>query len=164
MLPDPPPLRAATASVEQTRALGAALARVLQAGDVVVLTGDLGAGKTALTQGIGVGLGLDAAEVTSPTFALVAEHQGSALRLLHADVYRLDGPDDAEDLALAEQVEDPDTVAVVEWGERVLPVLPDDRLDVVIEPGEGLEDRVFALHLRGPSWEARRGRVLAALA
>ena len=157
-----PPVTATSDSPGRTRALGAALAPHLQPGDVVLLSGELGAGKTVLVQGIAAGLGVDE-PATSPTFALVHEHQGVRLRLLHADAWRLASPEEAVDLALAEEVDDGSTALVVEWGELAAAALPGDHLRVVLQPGAGEEDRTLALFLEGPSWEARRDRLLAAL-
>lgn len=157
-----PPVTAASDSPVRTRALGAALARHLQPGDVVLLTGDLGAGKTVLVQGIAAGLGVDE-PATSPTFALVHEHRGDDLRLLHADAWRLASPEEAVDLALAEEVDDGGTALVVEWGERAAAALPGDHLRVVLGPGPGDDDRTLELFLEGSSWETRRDRLRAAL-
>lgn len=111
-----------------TRALAGALAGLVADGDLLVLTGDLGAGKTCFTQGLGAGLGVED-RITSPTFTLVAEYQGR-LRLHHLDVYRLDGPADTTDLDLHELAED--GVTVVEWGEQIDTALGTDRLVVEI--------------------------------
>ncbi len=111
------------------RAYGRALAPRLKRGDVVLLHGDLGAGKTTLTQGIAAGLGVRG-PVQSPTFAIVAEHDGVAadgqpLRLYHLDLYRLGGIDDLEDLGY-DQYRDPvDGVSVIEWPERAGERLPE---------------------------------------
>ncbi len=157
-----PPVTATSDSPGRTRALGAALAPHLLAGDVVLLSGELGAGKTVLVQGIAAGLGVDE-PATSPTFALVHEHHGAGLRLLHADAWRLASPEEAVDLALAEEGDDGGTALVVEWGELAAAALPGDHLRVVLQPGPGDEDRTLELFLEGPSWESRRGRLLAAL-
>jgi tRNA threonylcarbamoyladenosine biosynthesis protein TsaE len=156
------PVQATTDSPARTRALGAALALQLQPGDVVLLSGELGSGKTVLVQGIAAGLGVDE-PATSPTFALVHEHRGTDLRLLHADAWRLTSPQEAVDLALAEEVDDGATALVVEWGELAAAAIPGDHLRVVIHPGPDEDDRTFELFLDGPSWEARRHRLLAAL-
>ncbi|MEO5679980.1 MAG: tRNA (adenosine(37)-N6)-threonylcarbamoyltransferase complex ATPase subunit type 1 TsaE, partial [Acidimicrobiales bacterium] len=124
--------------------------------------GDLGAGKTVLVQGIAAGLGV-AETPTSPTFALVHEHEGTELRLLHADAWRLASPAEAVDLALAEEVDDGRSVLVVEWGELAAAALPGDHLRIVLAPGRREEDRTLQLVLEGPSWEARRDRLLATL-
>lgn len=158
-----PPVTASSDSPGGTRALGAALARLLQPGDVVLLSGDLGAGKTVLVQGIAAGLGVEEA-VTSPTFALLHEHQGSGLRLLHADAWRLASPAEAVDLALAEEVDDGRSALVVEWGELAASALPGDHLRIVITSGPSDEQRTIQLLLEGPSWEGRRDDLLAGLA
>jgi tRNA threonylcarbamoyladenosine biosynthesis protein TsaE len=104
-------------SESDTEALAAVLARDLRPGDIVTLSGDLGAGKTAFVRGLARGLGLDPAEVSSPTFALVHEHRGGRLPLFHVDLYRLTSAD-AEDLGLDELgVED--GVLAIEWPERL---------------------------------------------
>ncbi len=111
-----------------TRALATALADLVSDGDLLVLTGDLGAGKTCFTQGLGAGLGVQE-RITSPTFTLAAEYEGR-LRLHHLDVYRLDGPADTTDLDLHELAED--GVTVVEWGEQIDTALGADRLVIEI--------------------------------
>ena len=154
-------IEARTGSVDDTRDLGAALAGVLQAGDIVLLVGDLGAGKTALTQGLGRGLGVEG-PVTSPTFALVHEHPGR-LRLLHADVYRLDALSEVVDLGLPELVDagpfgggpDDGAVAVVEWGDRAAPALPADVCEVRLDFGDDEDERRVTLRTVGPAWAAR---------
>lgn len=158
----PPPVTASSDSPDRTRAIGAALALHLEPGDVVLLSGDLGAGKTVLVQGIAAGLGVED-PVTSPTFALLHEHQGAALRLLHADAWRLASPAEAVDLALAEEVDDGRTALVVEWGELVVTALPGDHLRIVLGGGRGDDDRMIRLFLEGQSWQARRRSLLAAL-
>jgi tRNA threonylcarbamoyladenosine biosynthesis protein TsaE len=152
-------VRTTTNGAAATRALGSGLAPLLVEGDVVLLTGDLGAGKTVLVQGIADGLGIEDA-VTSPTFALVEEHRApSGLRLLHVDVYRLEHTAEIVELGLGEEVDDGSTVAVVEWGEKAAGALAGDRLEVVISDGEEPDERTFALFPIGPSWEARRGQL-----
>ncbi|MFV0526034.1 MAG: tRNA (adenosine(37)-N6)-threonylcarbamoyltransferase complex ATPase subunit type 1 TsaE [Acidimicrobiales bacterium] len=130
-----------TTGADATRAVGAALAGVLGPGDVVVLTGDLGAGKTCLTQGLAAALGVKA-RVTSPTFTLHAAYDtAGGAHLHHLDVYRLGGVDEAVDLDLDELVET--GITVVEWGERIAGALPAERLELTLryaEPG-GAGDR-----------------------
>ena len=130
-------LTTTTTAVARTRALGRRLARLLRAGDVVLLQGPLGAGKTALAQGVGVGLKVDG-RVTSPTFVLVALHEGGSLPLYHADLYRLTASEEVDDLQLAAQAAA--GVLLVEWPERGLEALPDEHLLVAIEPVEGEPD------------------------
>ena len=140
-------LRAATA--EDTRAIGAALAPLLRPGDGVALTGELGAGKTILVQGVARGLGYGGS-VVSPTFTLVREYRTERLTLIHVDVYRLDRVQDVVDLDLQELL-DEDGVLLVEWGDTVEALLPPDHLVIELTvpghgsgqgPGEGEERRV----------------------
>jgi tRNA threonylcarbamoyladenosine biosynthesis protein TsaE len=153
-----PSLQARTKSVDDTRALAAELAPLARAGDIIVLAGDLGTGKTAFTQGFARGLGVTDA-VTSPTFTLVHPYQGR-LRLLHADVYRLDRLHEVVDLGLVEQLDDHAAVACIEWGDLAEPVLPADFLEVRLgycEGDEGTDDeRTVAFRIVGPGWAPRR--------
>ena len=123
-----------TDSPDATRAVAAALGELLVAGDLVLLVGDLGAGKTAFAQGLARGLGIDE-PVTSPTFTIVQEYEGR-LRLAHVDVYRLDRVQDLYDLGFDELVDD-DGVTVVEWGDLVEQAVPAEHLVVRIELGCG---------------------------
>ena len=122
-------LTIATSSVARTRALGRRLARLLHPGDVLLLHGPLGAGKTALAQGVGAGLKVEG-PVNSPSFVLLAKHEGKT-PLYHADLYRLTSVEEVEELALAEQATD--GVLLVEWPERGLDALPDEHLLVALE-------------------------------
>jgi len=130
----PAPAAYDTPDAETMRALGRALASVLGPGDVVVLSGELGAGKTTLTQGLGAGLGVRG-DVTSPTFVIARVHPSLAdgPTLVHADAYRLGGVAELEDLDLDTSLDD--AVTVVEWGEGLAEGLADDRLEVRIERG-----------------------------
>jgi tRNA threonylcarbamoyladenosine biosynthesis protein TsaE len=127
-------LEARTTSPEDTRAFAAALAMLLEPGDVVLLVGDLGAGKTTFTQGLAAGLGV-AEQVTSPTFTLVRPYAcgaaGAVRTLHHADLYRLDHLQEVVDLGLGELVEE-QAVAVVEWGDVGEPVLGRHALTVTL--------------------------------
>ena len=114
-------LPAETASPAATVALGREIAGRLGSGDVVALSGDLGAGKTHLAKGVAAGLGLDPAAVTSPTFAIVQEHGDGAL--LHLDLYRVESDDEAARLGLADLL-DGEAVALVEWPGRAAGWLP----------------------------------------
>ena len=154
-------IRCATTSEHQTRDLGEALAPLAGEGDVVILTGDLGAGKTRFTQGFA--RGLDISEpVTSPTFTLVRIYDGR-LRLQHADLYRMEGSDEVADLVLGD-LADPTAVSLIEWGDAALGLLGDDVLDVRIELGADDDDRVITLTPVGPTWTARRHALEKALA
>jgi len=127
--------RLETGSADETRALAGAVAGTVTAGDVLLLTGDLGAGKTTFAQGFGQALGVVDA-ITSPTFVLVHHYEctaGTVDTLLHADLYRLDQLAEVADLGLGELVEDR-AVALVEWGEAGAPVLGDGALSVTLEP------------------------------
>ena len=119
-------------SPAQTRRFGARLGHLLQAGDLICLEGDLGTGKTRLAQGIGQGMGI-VEPITSPTFTLVAEYRPSpsAPPLFHIDVYRLDDPvDEAIAFGLDEYLDE--GVCVIEWAERVKPILPAERLWITL--------------------------------
>ncbi|QGV79027.1 tRNA (adenosine(37)-N6)-threonylcarbamoyltransferase complex ATPase subunit type 1 TsaE [Streptomyces ficellus] len=140
---------------EQTQDLGRTLAKLLRPGDLVMLTGELGAGKTTLTRGLGEGLGVRGA-VTSPTFVIARVHPSltGGPALVHVDAYRLGGGlDEMEDLDL--DVSLPDSVVVVEWGEGKVEDLTDDRLHVVIHRVVGSTDddrRVVTLSGYGERW------------
>jgi tRNA threonylcarbamoyladenosine biosynthesis protein TsaE len=154
-------LRATTSSVASTRQLAAALAELARGGDVVLLAGDLGAGKTAFAQGFGAALGVPEA-VTSPTFTLVNRYEGR-LAMYHLDVYRLERLEEVADLGLAEFL-DEGAVMLIEWGDTITPVLPADFLEVRITLGDGDDDRVFELRTVGARWSARQRALAAALA
>ncbi|WP_329118558.1 tRNA (adenosine(37)-N6)-threonylcarbamoyltransferase complex ATPase subunit type 1 TsaE [Streptomyces sp. NBC_01465] len=151
-------------SPEEMRELGLRLAAVVRPGDLVMLTGELGAGKTTLTRGLGEGLGVRGA-VTSPTFVIARVHPplGDGPALVHVDAYRLGGGlDEMEDLDL--DVSLPESVVVVEWGDGKVEELSDDRLRVVIDRAVGDTDderRVVTVTGVGERW-AEAG--LAALA
>jgi tRNA threonylcarbamoyladenosine biosynthesis protein TsaE len=123
-----PPLSLVTHSAAETRAVGAALARLLPPGAVVLLHGDLGAGKTTLTQGIAHGLGIRE-PIQSPTFTLVGEHDG----LYHLDLYRLAGEDDLDSFGWDHYLSPADAITVVEWPERAGSWLPEEYLLVQME-------------------------------
>lgn len=116
---------------DATRALGREIAARLAPGDVVALSGDLGAGKTTLTQGLAEGLGVTG-DVLSPTFALMSEHRGGRVPLLHVDAYRLNGAAEAEHLGLDEYL-DNGWALVLEWPENIAGALPDDGPKVHLE-------------------------------
>lgn len=111
---------------------GEAIGRALRAPALVTLTGDLGAGKTTLTQAICRGLGVTT-PVTSPTFSLIHEYDASAARVVHCDLYRLDSARAVELLGLDDMLADPSTIVIVEWPERAGPLLPQASLAVTLE-------------------------------
>jgi len=148
-----------TATVDETRALGAAVATLVGTGDVVVLVGDLGAGKTAFVQGFAASLGVTA-PVTSPTFTLANRYEGR-LVVNHLDVYRFDCPEEVSDLALPELLDD--GVTLVEWGDTIASALPSEHLSVTIRFGDGDDDRSIELRGQGATWNRRADRLRAAL-
>jgi tRNA threonylcarbamoyladenosine biosynthesis protein TsaE len=150
-----------TSSAEETREVGEAIASLLRARDAVVLTGELGAGKTTFAQGVARGLGIEEL-VSSPTFTLVKEYSGF-LDLAHVDVYRLDKLQDVVDLGLDELGRGED-VLLVEWGDTIEELLPDDRLRVELTTGGDEDDvRVIAISTVGASWHERSGALEAAV-
>jgi tRNA threonylcarbamoyladenosine biosynthesis protein TsaE len=122
-------LTVTTLSPEETRIVGAALAPTLLPGDVVSLSGDLGAGKTAFVQGLAAALGVTR-QVTSPTFTIVHEYQGR-FPIAHLDVYRLDSFQEVLDLGFEEYM-DGGSIVLVEWGEAIAPLLPRRHLEIFI--------------------------------
>lgn len=145
-------IEVATSSVAGTRILAGEVASHLQPGDLLVLVGDLGAGKTAFVQGLASALGVTA-PVTSPTFTLHQRYEGR-LRVHHLDVYRLNGPDEASDLDIGGLLDD-DAVTLIEWGDTILAALPPDLLEVRFTFAEGDDERVIAFTAIGPSWADR---------
>jgi tRNA threonylcarbamoyladenosine biosynthesis protein TsaE len=150
-----------TTGVEGTRALAGRIAELARPRDLLLLVGDLGAGKTAFAQGFARALGVDE-QVTSPTFTLVRTYQGR-LAMHHLDVYRLDRLQEADDLGLAELVDDHEGVTLIEWGDAVTPVLPRDYLEVRLTFGPGDDDRDLQLTVVGRSWAPRADALAAAL-
>jgi tRNA threonylcarbamoyladenosine biosynthesis protein TsaE len=131
------------------RALGERLAQLLRAGDLVILSGPLGAGKTTLVQGIGTGLGVRGA-VTSPTFVIARVHPGPVVPLVHADAYRLGSVIEVDDLDL----DTANSVTVVEWGEGLAEGLADDRLEISISPDPDSQGRTVRIIGHGERWRA----------
>lgn len=170
-------------SLSDTRAIAAAVAGLARPGDVILLVGDLGVGKTAFAQGFGAALGVTE-PITSPTFTLVQSYEAPDLTLHHADLYRLERTGEIADLALAELAES-GGVVLVEWGDVLGGMLPGGHLAVVIEIDEravGAPDtvdhldtvddpdsvdtldepaRIIELHGEGAAWAARWERLEA---
>jgi tRNA threonylcarbamoyladenosine biosynthesis protein TsaE len=138
-------------SPADTHTLGRALGALLQPGDLVLLVGPLGAGKTALTQGIGAGLGVRE-PVTSPTFVISRVHRDGRIPLVHVDAYRLGGMADVDDLDLDGTMGE--SVTVVEWGEGLVEQLADEHLLIRLDRRDD-DVRTAVLVPHGPSWEAR---------
>jgi tRNA threonylcarbamoyladenosine biosynthesis protein TsaE len=145
-------LRVVTRSPQETSILGTALAALLLPGDIVSLTGELGAGKTVFVQGLATALGAEG-PVTSPSFTLVHEY-AARYRILHLDVYRLDSFQEVLDLGF-EELLDPDAIVLLEWGDAVEPLLPRTYLTVdlrrVADP-DSTEERIVTFRPRGLEW------------
>jgi tRNA threonylcarbamoyladenosine biosynthesis protein TsaE len=162
------PVRWTSESPDATRELAGRVAALCRSGDVVLLVGDLGAGKTVFAQGFAAALGVPG-PVTSPTFALVRQYRCGAHSpvgvLIHGDVYRTGSLDEVADLALAELVEE-DAVALVEWGELAAPALGDSALEVTLvapDPLGAPARRALTLVGRG-HWAERSDAVAELLA
>ena len=143
-------IQVTTSSPEETRLLGACLAPTLLPGDVISLSGDLGAGKTVFVQGVATALGVEM-RVTSPAFTIVNEYEGR-FPVIHMDVYRLDSFQEVLDLGF-EELLDPGAILLVEWGEAVTPLVPRSYLEVQItqSPEEG-DQRTVMFVPRAPDW------------
>lgn len=148
-----------TDDVEQTRALAAAVASLVGVGDLLVLVGDLGAGKTHFTQGFARACGVTE-PVTSPTFTLANRYVGDVV-VNHLDAYRLDDAGDADDLAIPELIED--GVTLIEWGNNIAAALPADRLEIRIDLGEGDDERKVTFVPLGALWRGRSSLLATAV-
>ena len=147
-----PPAELRIATDEDMRDLGRRLAPLLRAGDLVILAGPLGAGKTTLVQGIGVGLGVRG-PVTSPTFVIARVHPaltGSGPALVHADAYRLGSFSEVDDLDL--DTDAGSAVTVVEWGTGLAEPLAEDRLEITIKPDQDGDVRTVRINGHGARW------------
>ena len=145
-------IEAATHAPGETKRLAGALAELARPGDLLVLAGDLGAGKTAFTQGFGAALGV-ADRITSPTFTLVSSYDGR-LVLNHLDVYRLDQLNEVLDIGLPEML-DEGGVTLIEWGDAITSALPTDYLLIRLAYGDTDDDRQLEIEPRGSAWSAR---------
>ena len=154
-------LRARSTSVDDTRALAAALAELARPGDLLLLAGELGAGKTAFAQGFGLALGVRE-PITSPTFTLASQYEGR-LDLNHLDVYRMEQLAEVLDVGLPEML-DEDGVTLVEWGDAIIPALRPDYLVVRLTYGEGDDERLVEVEAVGARWSARVRALSLALA
>ena len=149
-----------TESSAATEALARVVSDHIRGGDVVLLAGDLGAGKTVFARGLAHGLGVTE-PVVSPTFTLAREYRGR-VRVVHADVYRLDYVRELSDLGFDDA--DDDTVTIVEWGDVVRGAFGIDRLEVRLEFVPTVDDaRRITLDAAGPEWPARFGALRAAI-
>src|SRR6516162_9688859 len=131
-----------THSAEETVALGRELAAALKPGSMVLLRGDLGAGKTTLVKGIAEGFqAAEADRVTSPTFTLIHEYRGSEVTLYHIDLYRVDTPRELDTLAL-DDLRDANSILLIEWGEKFERFVRERDVEIAIEH-QGGDDRIF---------------------
>lgn len=140
--------RLRTRSEAGTLALGELLAELLRPPKLVVLRGELGAGKTTLVRGIAAALGAPAEEVTSPTFTLVHEYSGRTTQLFHLDLYRLEAERELEGIGLWEFAGEPGTLVIVEWGDRFASVMERADAEISIEPGEQETERLLLVRWR----------------
>lgn len=147
-------LQVTTHSAEETRILGAALAPLLLPGDVISLSGDLGAGKTCLVQGLATALGAPG-RITSPSFTIVHEYE-ARYPIVHLDVYRLDSFQEVLDLGFEEFL-DPRAILILEWGDAVEPLLPRSHLRIELRQGdpEQEDDRIVLFKPRGEEWNRK---------
>jgi tRNA threonylcarbamoyladenosine biosynthesis protein TsaE len=146
-------------SLQHTKTLGDVLGRIAQPGDIITLAGSLGAGKTALTQAIGHGLGVDPRiYITSPTFSLLLEYKGR-IPLYHMDLYRLGNKSEIESLGLPEYFYN-DGLTVIEWPERLGNLMPEERLHInLIISGES--SRTAKLTAHGEYWQKKVADILS---
>ena len=119
-------------NAEETIAIGEKIGLLLQKGDVIAMTGTLGAGKTTITKGIAKALGVEE-NITSPTFCLISEYSGKKLPLYHMDVYRLEGAEDFINLGVEEMLYG-DGVCIIEWSEKVMSELPKKTIKMTLTP------------------------------
>ncbi len=157
-------LRLLTHSVESTRDAAARLSPLLRAGDVILLSGDLGGGKTAFTQGLATAMGVRTA-VSSPTFVLAQSYDAPEMRLHHLDAYRLERPAEILDLNIPELLEDR-AVTVVEWGEKIRPYVGQDYLVITMltpDPTQPENDRVIEMEAYGATWADRESAIRDAM-
>ena len=153
-----PAISVRTSSVEETRDLASLLIKVFKAGDVVVLSGDLGAGKTAFTQVLGLALGIEN-PITSPTFTLANRYDGELI-LNHLDVYRLEHLQEVEELGLSELI-DSNSLTVIEWGDVISSVLTEGYLEISLNLGEEIGDRIVDFRPIGHKWLERESELVS---
>ena len=153
-------LTAQTKSVDDTQALAAELAAAARPGDIILLAGDLGAGKTTFVQGFGRALGVTE-PITSPTFVIVHTYHGT-FPIVHVDAYRLEHLQELLDLGVGELL-DHEGVTLIEWGDVVIRALPPEFLEVRLELGDDDDERVLRLRGAGASWAARDDALRGAL-
>lgn len=156
-------MRITITSLEQTGTLGRLLGEIAEPGDIYTLEGDLGAGKTTLTQAIGAGLGVAGdCYITSPTFSLLHEYPGR-VPLYHMDLYRLGDPEEIEYLGFEDFIYGRG-LTVIEWPKRLGGLMPEERLNITITADHGSnasqQYRTIMLEFCGPAWDKRRQRLV----
>ena len=140
-------------SPEETQRLGAELARHLQSGDVLALTGEIGSGKTTLVRGLAEGLGIPVSSVASPSFVLVREYRRGRIPLYHSDLFRLEGVPETMTVGLEEYYEG-DGVTVIEWANKIPTILPEQFLEIRFETMDP-ETRQLTILPHGLRYEGR---------
>jgi len=138
--------------LQDTYDIAAGIAQIVSAGDLILLVGGLGAGKTAFAQGFGKEIGIKE-PITSPTFTLAKEYMGE-MQLHHLDVYRLEQIEEVRDLALPELFEG-NSVTLIEWGDQIISALPKTHLEVLFEYGDDDSERIITLTPSGREWNDR---------
>ena len=150
-----------TSSARETRGVASKIAALVEQGDLLLLVGELGAGKTTFVQGFGEAIGVDE-PITSPTFTLAREYDGRGLTMHHLDVFRLEQLDEVLDLALPELLDGP-SVTLIEWGDAIIPALPGEYLEVRLEYGVDDDERVIGVRAVGRRWLQRETQLTRAL-
>ncbi len=130
------------------------LADLLRPGDCLALSGPLGAGKTTLVRAVAEHLGMDPAEVSSPTFTICQEYDGGRVPLSHLDAYRLSGPDELETIGWAEMLDAGERAVIIEWADRITEALPADRLDITLDHVDE-QHRRMTIECRSRRWADR---------
>jgi len=148
--PSLPSLTLLLDSAEKTLAFGERVGHILKGGDVLALTGELGVGKTLMTRGIALGLGIPAEQVNSPTFTLIQAYvNDSCIPVIHADLYRLENPSAITQLGLEDYLT-PQNIVIVEWADRFLQIFPSDYLVIHMEHGKTETLRHLTAKSTGP--------------
>jgi len=137
-------------NLENTKLIGKLIAKNLTKGTVICLDGDLGAGKTTLTQFIAKEFGIDE-YITSPTFTIIKEYEGT-LPLYHMDVYRIDSEDDMYDLGYEDYIYS-EGVCIIEWSKKISNILPTNRINIYIERTDNENTRIFSIQGKGHTYE-----------
>lgn len=147
-----------THSFEETVEFGKKLGEILRAGDIICLSGDLGTGKTALTNGIAKSLGIDS-YITSPTFTIINEYEGE-IPLYHFDVYRISDPDEMFDIGFEEYISG-EGITIIEWGELIAEVLPKDiiKINIIKNIKKGVDIREISLEFIGEKYSEYQAKL-----